>query len=66
MTMNTTYRTIIVKFKKPIVELDGIFSDVQSWGASSLKNGLTDMKAPVSHRLTPIRQSSQVSTIWRV
>lgn len=36
MTMNTNYRTIIVKFQKPIVELEGIFSDVQFWGASSL------------------------------
>lgn len=35
--MNATYRTIIVKFKKTITELDGIFSDMQFWGVATLK-----------------------------
>ncbi len=35
--MNTTYQTMIVRFKQPITELDGFFDDVQEWGASTLK-----------------------------
>lgn len=35
--MRTTYQTIIVKFKESITELNGIFSDTQSWGAATLK-----------------------------
>lgn len=35
--MRTTYQTIIVKFKESITELNGIFSDTQSWGATTLK-----------------------------
>ena len=36
-TMRTTYQTIIVKFKESITELNGIFSDTQSWGAATIK-----------------------------
>lgn len=35
--MNTTYQTMIVRFKQPITELDGFFDDVQEWGVSTLK-----------------------------
>lgn len=35
--MRTAYQTIIVKFKESITELNGIFSDTQSWGAATLK-----------------------------
>ena len=35
--MNTTYQTMIVRFKQPISELDGFFDDVRSWGVGTLK-----------------------------
>ena len=35
--MNTTYQTIIVKFKETIAELDVFFSDTQFWGVATLK-----------------------------
>ena len=36
-SMNTTYQTLIVKFKEPITALDGIFDDAQMWGTDTLK-----------------------------
>lgn len=59
MTMNTNYRTIIVKFQKPIVELEGIFSDAQSWGASSLKEWIDGYE---STRFTQIDSHRAVIT----
>ena len=45
-TMNTPiYQTIIVKFKKTIAELDGIFSDTQFWGVATLKEGIDDYES---------------------
>lgn len=35
--MNSYHETIIVKFDKPIAELDGIFGDVSVWGVATLK-----------------------------
>ena len=31
------YQTLIVKFGKPITELDGIFDDAEAWGVETLK-----------------------------
>ena len=31
------YQTLIVKFSKPITELDGIFDDAEAWGVETLK-----------------------------
>ena len=33
------YQTLIVKFGKPITELDGIFDDAEAWGVDTLKDG---------------------------
>ena len=30
-------QTLIVKFSKPITELDGIFDDAEAWGVETLK-----------------------------
>lgn len=35
--MNTTYQTLIVKFREPITVLDGIFDNAEAWGVSTLK-----------------------------
>lgn len=35
--MNTTYQTLIVKFREPITALDGIFNDAEACGVSTLK-----------------------------
>lgn len=43
--MNTNYQTIIVKFKETIAELDGIFSDVQFWGVTTLKEWIDDYES---------------------
>ena len=44
--MNTPiYQTIIVKFKKTIAELDGIFSDTQFWGVATLKEWIDDYES---------------------
>lgn len=59
MIINTNYRTIIVKFQNPIVELDGIFSDVQFWGASSLKEWIDGYE---STRFTQIDSHTAVIT----
>ena len=31
------YQTLIVKFGKPITELDGIFDDAEAWGVETLQ-----------------------------
>ena len=33
--MNATYQTTLIKFCKPIKELDGIFRDTQFWGVDT-------------------------------
>ena len=33
------YQTLIVKFSKPITELDDIFDDAEAWGVETLKGG---------------------------
>ena len=38
------YQTLIVKFSKPITELDGIFDDAGAWGVETLK-GWIEAKA---------------------
>ena len=43
--MNATYQTIIVKFKETITDLNGIFSDVQFWGVSTLKEWIDDYES---------------------
>lgn len=43
--MNTTYQTIIVKFKETITELNGIFCDVQFWGVANLKEWIDDYES---------------------
>ena len=44
------YQTLIVKFGKPITELDGIFDDAEAWGVETLK-GL--------ERNTPIAEKTE-------
>ena len=36
------YQTLIVKFRKPITELDGIFDDAGAWGVETLKGWIED------------------------
>ena len=36
------YQTLIVKFSKPIAELDGIFDDAEAWGVDTLKGWVED------------------------
>lgn len=43
--MSATYQTIIVKFKEAITDLDGIFSDVQFWGVTTLKEWIDDYES---------------------
>lgn len=40
--MNATYQTTLIKFCKPIKELDAIFSDTQFWGVATLKEWIDD------------------------
>ena len=40
--MNATYQTTLIKFCKPIKELDGIFRDTQFWGVATLKEWIDD------------------------
>ena len=44
-SMNTTYQTLIVKFKKPITALDGIFDDAEAWGTDTLKGWIDDYES---------------------
>ena len=58
--MNTpTYQTIIVKFKEAITELNGIFSDTQFWGVTTLKEWIDDYE---SSRFTTIDTHTAVIT----
>ena len=45
------YQTLIVKFSKPITELDGIFDDAEAWGVETLKGWVEDYE---SSRFTAI------------
>jgi hypothetical protein len=44
-SMNTTYQTLIVKFKEPITALDGIFDDAEAWGTDTLKGWIDDYES---------------------
>ena len=40
------YQTLIVKFSKPITELDGIFDDAgRTWGVETLKGWVEDYES---------------------
>ena len=39
------YQTLIVKFGKPITELDGIFDDAEAWGVETLKGWIEDYES---------------------
>ena len=43
--MNAAYQTLIVKFGKPIKELDGIFDDAEAWGTDTLKGWIDDYES---------------------
>ena len=49
------YQTLIVKFSKPIAELDGIFDDAEAWGVDTLKGWVEESVGLPP--LTAIRQS---------
>ena len=51
------YQTLIVKFGKPITELDGIFDDAEAWGVETLKGWIEAMRAVGLPPLTATRQS---------
>ena len=59
------YQTLIVKFSKPITDLDGIFDDAEAWGVETLKGWVEDYE---SSRFTAIDSHTAVitSTIWSV
>ncbi len=57
--MNTTYKTLIVKFSEPIAVLDGIFDDAEAWGVSSLKEWIDSYE---STRFTAIGTYTAVIT----
>ncbi|MCS2862733.1 hypothetical protein NXY44_21960 [Phocaeicola vulgatus] len=57
--MNTAYQTLIVKFSKPITELDGIFDDAEAWGVDTLKGWIEDYE---SSRFTAIDTHTAVIT----
>ncbi|MFR4675461.1 MAG: DUF6956 domain-containing protein [Bacteroides caccae] len=59
-TMNAAdYQTLIVKFSKPITELDGIFDDAEAWGVDTLKGWIEDYE---SSRFTVIDSHTAVIT----
>ena len=58
-TMSATYQTLIVKFSKPITELDGIFDDAEAWGVDTLKGWIEDYE---SSRFTAIDTHTAVIT----
>ena len=39
------YQTLIVKFSKPITELDSIFDDAEAWGVETLKGCVEDYES---------------------
>ena len=53
------YQTLIVKFSKPIAELDGIFDDAEAWGVDTLKGWVEDYE---SSRFTGIDSHTAVIT----
>lgn len=53
------YQTLIVKFSKPITELDGIFDDAEAWGVDTLKKWIDDYE---SSRFTAINSHTAVIT----
>ena len=53
------YQTLIVKFSKPITELDGIFDDTEAWGVETLKGWVEDYE---SSRFTAIDTHTAVIT----
>ena len=53
------YQTLIVKFGKPITELDGIFDDAGAWGVETLKGWVEDYE---SSRFTAIDTHTAVIT----
>ena len=53
------YQTLIVKFSKPIAELDGIFDDAEAWGVDTLKGWVEDYE---SSRFTAIDSHTAVIT----
>jgi hypothetical protein len=53
------YQTLIVKFGKPITELDGIFDDAEAWGVDTLKGWIEDYE---SSRFTAIDSHTAVIT----
>ena len=57
--MNAAYQTLIVKFGKPIKELDGIFDDAGAWGVETLKGWIEDYE---STRFTAIDTHTTVIT----
>ena len=57
--MNATYQTPLIKFCKPIKELDGIFRDTQFWGVATLKEWIDDYEGS---RFTAIDTHTAVIT----
>lgn len=57
--MNATYQTTLIKFCKPIKELDGIFRDTQFWGVATLKEWIDDYEGS---RFTAIDTHTAVIT----
>lgn len=57
--MNATYQTTLIKFCKPIKELDAIFSDTQFWGVATLKEWIDDYEGS---RFTTIDTHTAVIT----
>ena len=53
------YQTLIVKFSKPITELDDIFDDAEAWGVETLKGWVEDYE---SSRFTAIDSHTAVIT----
>ena len=58
-TNESGYQTLIVKFSKPITELDGIFDDAEAWGVETLKGWVEDYE---SSRFTAIDSHTAVIT----
>ena len=46
------YQTLIVKFSKPIAELDGIFDDAEAWGVDTLKGWVEDYESSRVYAIT--------------
>ena len=57
--LQSGYQTLIVKFSKPITELDGIFDDAEAWGVETLKGWVEDYE---SSRFTAIDTHTAVIT----